>query len=205
MHRKFYKAFIASGCVINGTRYTGKANSDLEPNARAKRFTLYLQTCRNHHHGKDTTYLTKTFFRHVLPTKRSRQVTKAPVEAVPKANESSEDVQWNVQVKKAKNTVEDSRKKAKKTAEDTSEQIVIDDIIKILSKSQLRGPAKESAIMQLAQRIKVIVYVNYLFLFYYNECTHSLDVIMQLYKHIRSQLLGKSTVCNNSSQALLLA
>ena len=77
------------------------------------------------------TYLTKTFFSHVLSTKRSRQTTKSPVEAFPESNESSEDTQWNTQESKpkAKTTVEDSRiplNKAKKTVEDTVEQIVID-------------------------------------------------------------------------------
>ena len=97
-----------------------------------------------------------------MSTKRTRPTTKIQptvVEAIAKQNE---DGQWDSQVKKARKAVQDSRMsidKTEKNVNDTTEKIIIDDILKILSNSHLRGPAKESAIMQLAKRIKVVMYV----------------------------------------------
>lgn len=212
--RKYYKEFIKDGCKIKGTRYSGEDNSSLKPQERAKRFTLYLQTCRNVHHGKDTTYLAKTFFRQVLPVKRSRPTSKsvlagrdiskedalakkakqtvedtctqftkvqtvettvndidqeehaeasaADIDREEYVEASVEDIDehelWDAQVNKAKTTIEKTKTttEAEQTqTEKTIEQSTVDDIVKILAESHLRGPAKESALMEIAERIKV--------------------------------------------------
>ena len=56
-HRKHYEKFASAGCMIDKVRHTGEENRKLRSPERAKRFSLYLQVCCNHHFGKDFKYV----------------------------------------------------------------------------------------------------------------------------------------------------
>ena len=77
VYKTCYKNFCNSGCLLDGKRYSGADNLALNEHERAARFTRYLQICCNYHHGKDTTYLERTFFKSLdkkMPHKRRIQV-----------------------------------------------------------------------------------------------------------------------------------
>ena len=78
VYKTCYKNFCNnSECLLDGKRYSGADNLALDEHERAARFTRYLQICCNYHHGKDTTYLERTFFKSLdkkMPRKRRIQI-----------------------------------------------------------------------------------------------------------------------------------